>query len=85
MTIELPDMDLGSEPLSSADARLDFAIGLYTSGHASLGRAAKVASLPKLLFMRELGKRGVPCQFTVEDFEHDLRVVEELVANSHAA
>ena len=80
MTIELPDVKIGSENLSSEQARLDFAIGLYTGKHASVGRAAKVAGLPKILFMQELGKRRIPRHFTVEDFEHDIHVLEELCA-----
>ena len=85
MTIELPDVNLGSAPLSSEQARLDFAIGLYSGRHASVGRAAKLAGMPKILFMQELGKRGIPRQYTAEDFEHDMRVVEELAAKKAAA
>ena len=85
MTIELPDMKIGAEPLSSEQARLAFAIGLYIGGHASVDRVAKVAGLPKILFMEEPGKRGVPRHFTVEDFAHDMRVVEELAAIRNAA
>lgn len=85
MTIELPDVDIGLPPLTDEQARLDFAIGLYTGRHASVGRAAKVAGMPKILFMQELGKRGIPRHYTVEDFEHDMRIVEELAAKKNAA
>jgi predicted HTH domain antitoxin len=77
MTIELPDVSLASQALTSEQARLDFAVGLYSSRHASLGHAAKVAGMPKLLFMRELGTRGVCRNYTVEDALHDVERVRQ--------
>ncbi|MDD5140326.1 MAG: UPF0175 family protein [Verrucomicrobiales bacterium] len=77
MTIELPDVNLGSPPLTSEQARLDFAVGLYSGRHASLGRAAKVAGMPKVLFIRELGARGVCRNYTVEDALQDIETVRQ--------
>jgi predicted HTH domain antitoxin len=77
MTIELPDVNIGSQPLTSEQAQLDFAIGLYTGRHASLGRAAEVAGMPKILFMRELGTRGICRNYTVEDALHDVEHVRQ--------
>jgi predicted HTH domain antitoxin len=77
MTIELPDVSLGSQPLTSEQARLDFAVGLYSGRHASLGHAAKVAGMPKILFMRELGARGVCRNYAVEDALHDVERVRQ--------
>jgi predicted HTH domain antitoxin len=78
MTIELPDVKISSQPLTSEEARLVFAIGLYTGRHASLGHAANVASLSKICFMRELAKRGIAMHYRTEDVEHDLQMAEEL-------
>lgn len=77
MTIELPDVNLGSQPLTSKQAQLDFAIGLYTGRSASLGRASEVAGLPRVLFMRELGTRGICRNYTVEDARHDVEHVRQ--------
>jgi predicted HTH domain antitoxin len=77
MTIELPDVNIGSQPLTSEQAQLDFAIGLYTGRHASLGHAAEVAGMPKVLFMRELGARGISRNYTVEDALHDIAHVRQ--------
>jgi predicted HTH domain antitoxin len=46
MTIEVSEQDLGALKLSPAEARLDFAVGMYTGRHLSMGRAAKVAGSP---------------------------------------
>lgn len=76
MTIELPDAT--NVKVSAKEAQLDFAVGLYTGKHASLGRAAQVAGIPKILFMQELGKRGVAMHYTIEDVEHDMKMARLL-------
>lgn len=73
MTIELPDVKIGSQPLTSEQARVDFAVGLYSGRHTSLGRAAKVAGMPIVQFMQELGRRGIYRHYSVEDAEHDVQ------------
>jgi predicted HTH domain antitoxin len=78
MTIELPDVKVGSEPLTAELARLDFAIGLYTGRHASLGHAAKLSGISKVLFMQELGRRTIAMHYREEDVEHDIRMAGEL-------
>jgi len=82
MTIELPDVSIGSEPLSRESARLALAIGLYTGRRVSLGRAARVAGIPYIAFMHELGKHGICLNYTMEDLEHDFEMAEKL---SHKA
>jgi predicted HTH domain antitoxin len=85
MTIELPDVNIGSQPLTSEQARVDFAVGLYTGRQVSLGRAAKVAGISYTDFMHELGKRGICLNYTIEDMEHDMRMADELAAKAAGA
>jgi predicted HTH domain antitoxin len=85
MTIELPDVKFGLQPLTGEQAKLDFAIGLYTGRHATLGGAAQVAGLPKVYFMRELGRRKVAMHYRAEDVEHDLRMAGELAGQTAGA
>lgn len=73
MTIELPDVKIGSQPLTSEQARVDFAVGLYSGKHASLGRAAKMAGMPVVWFMQELERRGVYRNYSVEDALQDVQ------------
>ena len=76
MTIEIPD-NISTLKITTEEAQVDFAVGLYTGRHASLGRAAEVAGMPKILFMRELGKRGVCMNYTVEDAQHDVETIRK--------
>lgn len=85
MTIELPDVNLGSQPLTSAQARLALAIGLYTGHRVSLGRAAKVAGIPYIAFMDEMGRQGICLNYTKEDLEHDFEMAEKLSRKAVAA
>lgn len=78
MTIELPDQELGSLQLTSAQARVSLAVGLYAGKKISLGRAAKIAGLPYTEFMHELGRRGICLNYTLEDALHDMNMVDEL-------
>jgi predicted HTH domain antitoxin len=85
MTIELPDVNIGSQPLTSEQARIELACALYAAWKISMKQAVEIAGMPRILFWDELGKRKIPRQYGVEDFEHDMRVLEELAAKKAAA
>lgn len=78
MTIEVSEQDIGSLKLSPAEAKLDFAVGMYTGRHLSMGRAAKVAGLSYPEFLQELGRRGISINYSDTDLDHDLKVLEKL-------
>lgn len=78
MTIELPDKELEALHLTSEQARVELAIGLYAGGQVSLGRAAKIAGMPKILFMRETGRRQIPMHYTMDDLLHDIEMANQL-------
>lgn len=59
-------------------AKLEVAVALYRDRKVSMGRAARLADLPRPLFQRELGKRGVTVDYDVEDFEDDLQSAQKL-------
>jgi predicted HTH domain antitoxin len=85
MTIELPDVNIGSHPLTSEQARIEIACGLYAGWKATMTQAARIAGMPRILFMEELGRRKISRQYRVEDIEHDLRMAEQLAAKTVAA
>jgi predicted HTH domain antitoxin len=85
MTIELPDVNIGSQPLTSEQARIEIACGLYAGWKATMTQAARIAGMPRIVFMEELGSRKISRQYRAEDVEHDMRVAEELAAKKIAA
>ncbi len=64
--------------LSPSEARLDLAIGMYSSGRVTMGTAAEVADLSTPQFQRELGRRRIPVNYSAENLEQDLQAAAEL-------
>ncbi len=64
--------------LGPQEVRLDLAVGIYSSGRVTLGTAAEVAGVPIPAFQRELGRRGIPVNYTAEDLAYDIRAAVEL-------
>lgn len=74
MHIEIPD-DLG---VTEEQARLDFAVGLYSSHTASLARAARLAGRSRVEFQRILAERGIPLAYDSEDLEEEIATLKRL-------
>ena len=78
MQIELPDASLEGTGMTPELAKLEVAVALYRDRKASMGRAARLANMPRPQFQRELGKRKVTVDYDVEDFEQDLQTLGKL-------
>ena len=85
MTIELPDVKIGSQPLTSEQARIELACALYSAWKISMSQAVKIAGMPRIRFYRELGARKIPLQYTSEDLKHDFEMAEKLSRKTIAA
>ncbi len=78
MLIEVEDEQLRGTGLTEAEARVDFAVGLFTERRVTLGRAAGIARLTQFDFQRELGRRGIPVHYDLEDLQADIRTLTAL-------
>ena len=85
MTIELPDVKIGSQPLTGEQARIELACGLYAGWKVSIGQAMKIANMPKIPLMEELARRGIAMHYRMDDLEHDLRMAGGLSRKAEAA
>ncbi|HEX6800647.1 MAG TPA: UPF0175 family protein [Ktedonobacterales bacterium] len=74
MQLEIP-ADLG---ITEEQARLDFAVGLYSSRSASLARAARLAGRSRLEFQRILAERGIPLAYDATDLDEDIATLKQL-------
>ncbi len=72
MLIEVQDEALRGLELTVDRARLDLAIGLFTDRRITLGRAAEIARTTQLAFQQELGRRGIPIHYDLEDLRADV-------------
>jgi predicted HTH domain antitoxin len=75
MLIAIHDDALRGLDLTEDQARLDLALGLFIDQRVTLGRGAEIARLPQADFLKELGQRGIPVHYDVEDFHADLRTL----------
>ena len=80
LTIDYSDevlLALGCSPEQfSEEAKLFVAVKLYELGRLSSGAVAKLADIPKPLFLMKLADYGVDAfQLTEEDFQQDLASV----------
>lgn len=76
VTLTLPDavLDAASVPLERAESELlrELAVGLYTRGGVSAGKAAEIGGMKRLEFERLLCERSIVRNYSMEDLEHDL-------------
>lgn len=78
MLIEIQDEALRGVKLTEREARLDFAVGLFTERRVTLGRAAEIAGLAQLDFQRELNRREIPIHYDVDDLQADVATLAGL-------
>ena len=52
--------------------KTELAIALYAQGVLSLGKAAELAEMSRLLFGELVGQRGVPRQYSEKDLTQDI-------------
>ncbi len=78
MLIAIHDEALRGLDLTEDQARLDLALGLFVDRRITLGRGAEIAKMTQSDFLKELGRRGIPVHYDVEDFRADLSTLESL-------
>jgi len=75
MKLEIPDEVLQGTGMTPSLALLEVVVALYRDRKVSMGRASRLAGMPRPQFQHELGKRGVTVDYEVEDFEQDLKTL----------
>lgn len=75
MGLIIDENDLREVDMSAEELKLEIAILFYKKGRMSSGRASKFAGLPRLIFLKELGKRKVPVNYDEEELEKDLNTL----------
>ena len=73
MIITIPDETLSDAKISAAEMLIDVAVYLYDKQRLSLGQARKLAGLDILSFQKELVKRNVYLNYSVDDLNKDVQ------------
>jgi predicted HTH domain antitoxin len=72
MHLNIPDHLLTESGLSESDLRLEIALLFYQRRSLSLGKAAEWAGISRFAFQKEMGKRQIPINYGVAEFEEDM-------------
>jgi predicted HTH domain antitoxin len=80
MTLEIDDEVFGPHIPDCQEIQLDLAIGLFMSRRVTLGRGADIAGINQTDFLTQLGQRGIPLHYDLDDVEMDLKTVDQLRA-----
>lgn len=78
MLVEISDDIISASHLTIEEVRLGLALWLFQEKQVSIGKCAKVAGMHKIMFQKELAKRKIPVHYTEEDFERDLKSLEQM-------
>ncbi|MDY6802495.1 MAG: UPF0175 family protein [Cyanobacteriota bacterium] len=77
ITLEIPDEMVQGKGLNEGDWLQEIAIALFQQELITLGRASRIARMHQVDFQKLLGSRGICIHYDIEDFEEDVRHLEE--------
>ena len=78
MSIVIPDEILLSTRLTAAEIMQELALALFQREKLTLGQASHLAGVSQWQFQQLLGSRNIPIHYGIDDFEADLRTLDEL-------
>lgn len=77
LTFEVSRSLLETNNLNKADVKLEVAIVLFQKKLYSLGKASEYAGLHASQFQKELASRQIPLHYDVEDYRHDINLLDQ--------
>lgn len=83
MAVVIEDRDLQAAQITEEELYLEIALLFYQQGRYSLGRASELAKMDRISFQKELGKRQIPVNYDIEEFEKDLKTLGISVDDSN--
>ena len=78
MNLVVQDEFLQGMNISEAEARLDFALGLYVDRRVTLERAARIAECSQFVFLKELEQRDISVHYDLDDLSSDIETLASL-------
>ena len=77
VSIEIPREVLHAARMSTDDLRTELAVSLFQRGKLSFGKARELAGMNFWAFQQLLSSRSIPVHYDVEEFEADLKTLQE--------
>lgn len=76
--IDIPRDVLRATRMSASELRLELAITLFQQGKLSFGKAREMVDMDAWTFQQLLGSRGISPHYDIDEYEEDLRTLNEL-------
>ena len=76
MALLISDEVVQQTQWSEDDFRMELAIFLYKRERMTLAQAADFVGMPGFLFQKELAKRKIPVNYSVEDLREDVETFQ---------
>ena len=78
MVLELPNNLISTTSYTEKDFKVDVAVMLYQRKVLTLARAAHWVEMTRLQFQKTLADRNVPLNYSVQDFDIDLKTLQSM-------
>lgn len=78
ISIDIPREILRAAHMTPTELRRELAISLFQQGRLSFGKAREMARMSFWAFQQTLGSREIPIHYDEEEYEDDLKSLEEL-------
>lgn len=77
ISLEIPDNLSKVNKLNEKDWLREIAISLFQKELITLGRASKIAQMEQIEFQKLLSERGICVHYDIEDFEQDIKHLQD--------
>ncbi len=78
LNIVVPDELLAIARMTEAEMRQEIAIMLFQKEKLTLAQASRFAGINRLAFQHLLTSRQIPVHYDVEDFDQDIKNLQEI-------
>jgi len=78
MLVEVPNDFISVSGYSEQDLKVDLAVLLYKRQTVTLARAARWLGMTRLEFQKTLTEHGFPVNYSIKDFETDLKTIHAM-------
>jgi predicted HTH domain antitoxin len=78
MNIVVPDEILTITRMTEAEMRQEIAVMLFQKEKLTLAQASRFAGINRIAFQHLLASRQIPVHYDVEDFEQDIKNLQEM-------
>ncbi|MCC5637830.1 UPF0175 family protein [Nostoc sp. CHAB 5844] len=78
MSIVIPDEILVATRMTDAELKQEIAVMLFQKEKLTLAQASRLAEMNRIPFQHLLASRQIPVHYGVDDFEKDIKNLQEM-------